>query len=467
MPVWLKIVTGILSLAMIGALAFAGFWFVRLQSNISKAPLNAGGGSTDAAVNDSTGRMQILILGSDTRDGLNGDYGTSDDSNGYGKSDVMMLMDISEDNKRVSVISFPRDLLVDIPECKDEKTRQTYPARRGVMINEAMGEAGIGCAVDTVNKLTGLKVDHFMMADFNAVKELTTAVGGVEVCTAKNINDPKSHLNLTAGKHVVKGEKALAFVRTRHSVGFGSDLDRIKLQQQFLSSMIRKMKSAGTLTNPSKLFDLANAATKALTVDTGIGSVKKLADLAKDLQRVEPKNITFATVPVLDNPEDPATVILDEAKSQPLFKMVRADKSLTKTKKGSKGGGPSKKKAPVSQVRVDVFNGGGPVGAAQETVDWMQNQKGVGLSTNAGNAASQLTKTRLEFTPDQAGQAATVAEMMGLPKSALKENPSIGKSMELTLGKDFTQAGEPIAAPEKAPDGVQNVKADDKKICAK
>jgi hypothetical protein len=100
-------------------------------------------------------------------------------------------------------------------------------------------------------------------------------------------------------------------------------------------------------------------------------------------------------------------------------------------------------------------------------VDWMQNQKGVGLSTNAGNAASQLTKTRLEFAPEQAGQAATVAEMMGLPKSALKENPSVGKSMELTLGKDFTQAGEPVAAPEKAPDGVQNVKADDKKICAK
>jgi hypothetical protein len=231
--------------------------------------------------------------------------------------------------------------------------------------------------------------------------------------------------------------------------------------------MIRKMKSGDTLSNPSKLFGLANAMTKALTVDTGIGSVGKLTDLAKDLQRVEPKNITFATVPVVDNPEDPATVILNDAKAKPLFKMVQADKSLTKTKKGPKKDPTKAKKVPAEQVRVDVRNGGGPVGAAQETVDWMQNQQGVRLSTNAGNAPSQLSRTKLEFSSDQAGQAATVAEMMGLPKSALKQSSSVGKAMKLTLGKDFTGAGEPVSAPEKAPDGVQNVKADDKKICAK
>lgn len=177
MPIWLKAVTGVVALVLVAAIAFAGFWFIRLQGNISKAPLNAGGESTEAPGNDATGRLQILILGSDTRDGKNSEYGTADDSTGYGKSDVMMLMDISEDNKRVNVISFPRDLLVDIPDCKDRKTKTDYPARTGVMINEAMSEAGIGCAVDTVNKLTGMQVDHFMMADFNAVKELSNAVG--------------------------------------------------------------------------------------------------------------------------------------------------------------------------------------------------------------------------------------------------------------------------------------------------
>ena len=157
-------------------------------------------------MDDATGRMQILILGSDTRDGKNSGYGTADDSTGYGKSDVMMLMDISEDNKRVNVISFPRDLLVDIPKCTDQKTGKDYPARTGVMINEAMDEAGIGCAVDTVNKLTGLEVDHFMMADFNAVKELSNAVGGVEVCISDAVYDPDSRLRLPKGN--VPGRRA-------------------------------------------------------------------------------------------------------------------------------------------------------------------------------------------------------------------------------------------------------------------
>jgi LCP family protein required for cell wall assembly len=435
------------------------------NGNISKVDV----GKTNAAVTD--GPVNILVLGTDSRKGKgNNGYG---DKASVGHADTTFLFHVSKDRTNATALSIPRDMITDIPSCptkqKDGSTK-TIPGQQGARFNTSLGQSGRdpGCTWRAVEKMTGVKINHFMMADFNAVKELSSAVGGVQVCTAKPIKDPKSKLNLAAGKHVVKGEQALAFVRTRHSVGFGSDLDRIKLQQQFLSSMIRKMKSGDTLSNPSKLFDLANAMTKALTVDTGIGTVGKLTDLAKDLQRVNVKNITFATVPVVDNPDDPATVVLDEAKAQPLFKMVQADKSLTQTKKGPKGKDPSKaKKVPASQVRVDVRNGGGPVGAAQETVDWLQNQEGVRLSTNAGNASSQLSKTRLEFASSQAGQAATLAEMMGLPKSALKQSSSVGKAMELTLGKDFTKAGEPVSAPEKAPDGVQNVKANDKKVCAK
>ncbi|SCK49331.1 transcriptional attenuator, LytR family [Streptomyces sp. WMMB 714] len=456
---------GSLGLILVAGGTAGYFLYSHFNGNINKVDV----GQDNAAVTD--GPVNILVLGTDSRKGKgNGGYG---DAASVGHADTTFLFHVSEDRTNATALSIPRDMITDIPDCptkqKDGSTK-TVPGQRQVRFNTSLGQSGRdpGCTWRTVEKMTGVKINHFMMADFNAVKELSTAVGGVEVCAAKDINDPKSHLNLKAGRHVVKGEQALAFVRTRKSVGFGSDLSRIELQQQFLSSMIRKMKSGGTLTNPSKLFALANAATKALTVDTGIGSVGKLTDLAKDLQRVEPKNITFATVPVVDNPDDAATVILDEAKANPLFKMVQADKSLTKTGKGSKGKEPSKaKKVPASQVRVDVRNGGGPVGAAQETVDWMQNQKGVGLSTNAGNAPSQLSKTRLEFAPDQAGQAATVADMMGLPKSALKESSSVGKAMQLTLGKDFTKAGEPVSAPEKAPDGVQNVKANDKNICAK
>ncbi|OEU87125.1 LytR family transcriptional regulator [Streptomyces abyssalis] len=456
---------GTLGLILVAGGITGYFLYEHFNGNISKVDV----GKDNAAVTD--GPVNILVLGTDSRKGKgNGGYG---DAASVGHADTTFLFHVSEDRTNATALSIPRDMITDIPACptkQEDGSEKIIPGQTGVRFNTSLGQSGRdpGCTWRTVEKMTGLKINHFMMADFNAVKQLSSAVGGVEVCTAKPIKDPKSHLNLTAGKHTVKGEQALAFVRTRKSVGFGSDLDRIKLQQQFLSSMIRKMKSGDTLSNPSKLFDLANAMTKALTVDTGIGTVGKLTDLAKDLQRVNVKNITFATVPVVDNPEDPATVVLDEAKAKPLFKMVQADKSLTKTKKGSEGKDPSKaKKVPASQVRVDVRNGGGPVGAAQQTVDWLQNNKGVGLSTNAGNAPSQLSRTRLEFSSSQAGQAATLAEMMGLPKSALKQSSSVGKSMELTLAKDFTAAGEPVAAPEKAPDGVQNVKANDKKVCAK
>ena len=227
MRAWLKVTTAVVTILVVGGLGFAGYWYFRLQSNITTAPLNAGGTANPEA--DKSARMQILILGSDTRDGANAEYGSTDDSTGYGKSDVMMLMDVSADNKRVSVISFPRDLLVDIPECTDQKTKRTYPARSGVMINEAMNEAGIGCAVDTVNKLTGLEIDHFMMADFTAVKELSNTVGGVDVCISDAVYDPDSRLRLPKGTSSVKGEMALAFLRTRHAFADGGDLGRIHI----------------------------------------------------------------------------------------------------------------------------------------------------------------------------------------------------------------------------------------------
>ncbi|MCK1796972.1 LCP family protein [Streptomyces sp. XM4193] len=429
--------------------------------------------------NDATtdGPVNILILGTDARSGKGNDgYGDRDSK---GHADTTVLLHVAKDRSHATALSIPRDMVVDIPDCptQTDEGEQTVPGSRGARFNESLGQNGRdpGCTWRTVEELTGIKINHFMMADFNAVKELSTAVGGVEVCVAKDIDDKKSKLKLTKGKHKVQGEDALAFVRTRGSVGLGSDLSRIELQQQFLSSMFREVKSSGSLSNPKKAWNLANAATDALTVDTGIGSVKKLAALASDLQSVSPKNITFATVPVLDNPNETvkSTVVLDHAKATPLFEMIKADKSLAGTKKDenqSDKKGKQIEKAPKSEVRVDIYNGGGPIGSAQQTVSWLQNDHGVRLSTNSGNAPAQLDTTTLEFGSDQEAQAATLADLMGLAKSALKKKSSpAGDSvpMTLTLGADFKAAGTPIEAPDKAPDGVQNINGDDKDVCAK
>ncbi|MEU1311434.1 LCP family protein [Streptomyces cinnamoneus] len=432
------------------------------------------------------GPVNILVIGTDKRSG-DGNTGYGDDGS-VGHADTTLLFHVSEDRTNATALSIPRDMITDIPDCPTKKggTTRTIRGSKGVRFNESLGqeERDPGCTWRTVEQLTGLKVTHFMMADFNAVKKLSSAVGGVEVCLGKDINDPKSHLKLSKGRHEIQGEDALAFVRTRHSVGFESDLDRIKLQQQFLSSMIRKMKSGDTLSNPKKLYNLADAATQSLTVDTGIGSVSKLTALAKELSKVNLKNITFATVPVDDNPaegKNHKTVVLNKAKAEPLFAMVRQDVSLTEVKEKEKKAqeeadakqaallqGP---KAEPATVRVKVFNGSGRVGAAGETVSWMQNSKGMVRTSNGGNATGgKKDKTLLEFAPNQADQARRLAEAMGLPADALKQTEGTAAptaEMTLTLGADFKGAGTPVAAPDKAPEGIQKIEADDDNICAK
>lgn len=427
--------------------------------------------------------FNVLIIGTDKRTGAgNAGYG---DANSPGHADTTILFHVSKDRTNATALSIPRDLMTTIPECQSRQPDGkilTIPGQRQARFNVSLGQDGRdpGCTMRTVKELTGLTVDHFMMVDFNAVKELTTAVGGVKVCVEKAVDDPKSHLKLPAGESVIEGEKALAFVRTRSSFGNKSDLDRIKVQQQFLGSMIRQMKSNETLTSPTKLYDLAQAATDALTVDKGIGSLSKLQDLAKELSGIDTKNIAFATLPVIDNPAEPKpiTVVPHPTQAPELFAAMKADTSLTEVKKKSQEAKNAQAqaqaallkgtRATAAEVRVDVFNGSGIQGAAQSTINWLQNEQGVTRSTNKSNAPEKAAKTMLTYAPNQADQARKLADMMGLPATALKpgtQDAGVREPMTLVLGADFKGAGVPINGPAKAPD-VEKVQAD-KQVCAK
>lgn len=305
--------SGAMALVVVGVGTTVYLVYKHLEGNVSTTDVGSAaknGFSKDEAFN-------ILIIGTDKRTGKgNEGYG---DKGSVGHADTNVLLHVSKDRTNATAMSIPRDLIVDVPDCPTKQpdgSTRVIPGTSNERFNTSLGQDGRdpGCTMRTVKEITGVQPDHFMMADFNAVKTLTTAVGGVDVCLKHAVNDDKSHLNLPAGKSNVEGEEALAFVRTRHAWGNKGDLDRIKVQQQFLSSLMRKMASGDTLTDPAKLYDLADAATKALTVDTGIGKVSTLKDVALELKKVPTKNITFLTVPVRDNPADGVvhkTVIVD------------------------------------------------------------------------------------------------------------------------------------------------------------
>ncbi|MGC9542636.1 LCP family protein [Streptomyces sp. UG1] len=460
------------------AVGTAGYLYLRhLEGNVTTTDVGSAGKdgfSKDEAFN-------ILIIGTDKRTGAgNEGYG---DKGSVGHADTTILLHVSKDRTNATALSIPRDLIVDIPDCptiQEDGSEKIIPGLQGVRFNRSLGENGrdAGCTMRTVKEATGIQPDHFMMADFNAVKTLTTAVDGVTVCVEKAVNDKESKLRLPAGESKIEGEQALAFLRTRHSWGNQGDLDRIKVQQQFLGSLMRKMSSSDTLTNPKKLVNLAEAATKALTVDTGIGKVSTLKDVALQLKQVPTKNITFLTVPVRDNPAEKvkATVVVDESSAPQVFQMIKNDTSFTEVKKKEakekaaiaarlKG-----EKADASEVRVQILNGGAPGGSAQAQLTWLQTEAGVTKSENAGNADATQAKTTLEYAPEQADQARRLADIMGLSGSMMKPGKSVTNAqglptMTLTLGEDFKGAGVKMNSSAAATPNVPRSTAD-KAQCA-
>ncbi|MDO0927404.1 LCP family protein [Streptomyces sp. TG1A-8] len=459
------------------AVGTAGYLYLKhLEGNVTTT--NVGDAAKSGFSKD--GAFNILIIGTDKRTGAgNEGYG---DKGSVGHADTNILLHVAKDRTNATALSIPRNLIVDVPDCETTQpdgSKKVIPGSTDVRFNTSLGQDGRdpGCTMRTVQAVTGIKPDHFMMVDFNAVKTLTTAVGGVDVCLSHAVDDKESHLKLPAGKSKVEGEQALAFVRTRHSWGNQGDLDRIKVQQQFMASLMRKMSSGDTLTSPSKLYKLAEAATKALTVDQGLGSVGTLKDVALQLKKVPPKNISFVTVPVVDNPAETvhATVVVNQSTAPSVFDAIRNDVSFTGVKKKQKAAKDAAaarlkgtRSAP-SEVRVRVLNGGAEAGSAQETLQWLQTDEGVLKSENAGNAPARASRTTLEYAPDQAAQARELASLMGLSGSALKPGRSVTNSqglpaMTLTLGKDFKGAGVSLTGTAPAP--KVNKSTADKVQCA-
>ncbi|MFI7399212.1 LCP family protein [Streptomyces sp. NPDC049541] len=467
--------------AMILVTAGAGAWlYEHLNGNIKSVAIDDGAGGKEKA--DAFGRtpINILVIGSDGRNNaadckLGGGCGSASSTVGH-NADVEMVVHVSADRSNATVMSVPRDTMTHVPACKDPDSTQATSGYYG-QINSAL-QYGPACQVKTIHQLTGITIDHFVMLDFAGVVKMSDAVGGVDVCVSDNVYDTYSHLKLAKGTHTLQGDAALEFVRSRHGFGDGSDLGRTVSQHLFLSAMIRKFKSAGTLTDPAKVYSLADAATKALTVDTGLGSVTKLVDLATDLNKVPSKRMTFTTMQTAADPTN-ANRVVPAASARSLFATIANDQSLTSDsgKKKTSSASPSPSAAatvPASEVAVQVENGTTTGGRASVVAQALL-AKGFSSNTTTGNAPAPSSRTTITYGPGQQAEAQTAASALGLPASHLTQGSSSG--VVLVIGSDWpsgttygSSGGSSAAAPADTHAAVADAHAqtaDRAKTCAK
>ncbi|MFG2914517.1 LCP family protein [Kitasatospora sp. NPDC048298] len=450
----------VLVLSVVGA----GAWFYhRLDNNITT--FDPGGVATErppAPVPASPGAsvpVNVLLLGSDTRDEGNDSLGGGDE--GVGHSDTAILVHIYADHKHAVGVSIPRDTLVTIPSCKLPNGTWTAP-KTDQMFNSAftVGLAEKGnpaCTQNTVEKLTGLRVDHTVVVDFKGAAAMSDAVGGVDACVPNDVNEYGIHLK--KGLQKLSGQSAVDYLRARHGIGDNSDIGRMKRQQAFLSSMIKKVQGQG-FSLPT-LLPLADAATKSLTVDEGLGTAMKLVDFAHSIQDIKLSDVSFVTAPWRFAGD---RVRLVQPDADTLWKLLREDRTLDGQSTSGTGQAASSPTAdpgaaatapgtPLTAEQaaapITVVNGVGTPGLAGSGADTLK-ARGFRNVTLGHTSAGRQT-TRVAYDPALKATADQVAALF--PGATTVEEPGT-EAITVTLGADYRAAGtriDPAAAPSPEP----------------
>ncbi|TAM70725.1 MAG: LytR family transcriptional regulator [Microbacteriaceae bacterium] len=319
-----RVAVAALAVALVSGTSVAAIatWDVAASGKKSVALVDRHGHTIVPQVGAMDGAFNVLLAGSDSGGG-NPAYG----ERGETLNDVTMLLHVSKDHKNATVVSFPRDMFVAIPSCPDP-AGGSFSSMSSQKINTTLTYGGLACTVLTVEKLTGMTIPYAAVIEFDGVIEMSNAIGGVPVCVAGAIDDPYTGLNLTAGRHTLQGATALAFLRTRHGVGDGSDLGRISNQQVFLSALMRTIKSADTLGNPGKVYGLAKAAVSNMTFSNGFKSVPTLASMAMALKNISLDKIVFVQYPTN---YVQGGVAADKASAIQLFDALASDTPISLT----------------------------------------------------------------------------------------------------------------------------------------
>lgn len=446
------------TLAGVGVNAMMG----RLQGNITSVDVSEqlggapGEGDTQITV-DEAGSYQpltVLLMGSDSRSGKdNRGYGSAAEFGGA-RSDTTILLHVSADRKSAIAVSIPRDTLITLPKCKiDGKTVGGYEGK----FNAAFDIAGPGCTIKAVEEMSGLNIDNFMMVDFGGFKRIVDAIGGVEICLKEDVNDDKSGLNLTKGKHTVKGEEALAFVRARKTLGDGSDTSRIRRQQAFISSLTRKVLSSGTLLNPATMLSLLDAATQSLTADPQLANIDNLRELALSMKDLRPSDIAFVTAP-WKPAGDGENVLISAKKAAPLWEAIKLDATWPNKQDSDQ---PLLKTEP-SQIYVDVLNGSSTKGKAKKVAKELR-AAGYRVGDVGSTPGKEIVATTVvKYDPKWDVSAKTLIFAAGAQGESV---PKQGQRMTLVIGEDFTSIKE-VTITGIAADQTADLNTADESYCA-
>ena len=431
---WIAVVTSLAVLATAGAgYALLNYY----DGNINR--IDAFGFGSDgrpaAAPRDA---QNILIVGSDSRGDLKAGEGTQGRGDTFvtgQRSDTVILAHLYGDADMAQLVSFPRDSFVAIPEHLSSSGKLV--PERNARLNTAFFEGGPGLLIRTIERLTDLRIDNYMQIDFDGFQAMVNTLGGVEVCLSEAAKEGDSGIDLQAGRQIVRGDQALAFVRQRKGLPRG-DLDRIARQQQFIGAIVRKTLSAGTLLNPFKLNGVINAVTESLVIDQSL-SFGELRNLALRFRNFDAGGVIFSTVPVADNAArrgGASVVLLDEAKSAELFGQLRRDIPPGVPEAGPPGPAPGQPLvvAPAA-VRVKVFNGAGVQGLGRRAYDDLSSA-GFQLVGEPGNRPGSPTGTVVLHGPDRADSARTV--VAAIPGATAKLDPSLTQTLEVVVGSGYS-----------------------------
>ncbi|MFF3319133.1 LCP family protein [Streptomyces sp. NPDC003035] len=414
--------------------------------------------------------MNVLVVGTDGRDRI-----TEEQRKEYrlgGEpchcTDTVMLVHISEDRDRASVVSLPRDSYAEMPEHVDATTGTVHQAHP-VKLNAAYAEGGPGLTVRTVESMTGVKIDHYLEVDFTSFMKTVDAVGGVQICTARPMKDAYTGLDLAAGPHELSGGQALQYVRARHVDG-ASDIGRMQRQQRFLAALIDRVTTGGVLLNPVRFRQVATTMLTSVRADRGFGTEQILA-LAKGMRGFTPASSEFVSVPIgeMSFPVKGIgqTVKWDAPKAQKLFQALRDDQPLTPHKVAPNGGPkaaatsapkPAVVDVAPKRVRVQVYNGTRTDGLGRKVDDAL---RATGFDTTraprTGDGAERA-RTLVEYDPGWDRSAKSLAA--ALPGAELRAVKGLGGTLRVTAGLDY-KGVTPVRAEEASQGPFQAVTGDE------